>query len=70
MVQELKTTISQQQKLLNSYLRQVEELENEGKEEIRQENNDLQREITKLHGIIEIKDAEIEDLFLQATSLA
>ena len=68
MVQELKTTISQQQKLLNSYLRQVEALENEGKEEIRQENNDLQREITKLHGIIETKDAEIEDLFLQATS--
>ncbi len=67
-VQELKSTISQQQKLLNSYLSQVEELENEGKEEIRQENNDLQREITKLHGIIESKDAEIEDLFLQATS--
>ncbi len=68
MVQELKSTIAQQQKLLNSYLREVEELENEGKEELREENNGLQKEITKLHGVIETKDAEIEDLFQQATT--
>lgn len=64
--QELKNTIAQQQKMLNNYLRQVEELENEGREELRNENNALQKEITKLHGIIEQKDVEMEDIQQQA----
>jgi len=68
LVQELKTTIAQQQKLLHTYLLQVEELETEGRQELRRENNDLQREITKLHGVIESKDNEIEELYQQATS--
>jgi chromosome segregation ATPase len=66
MAQELKNTIAQQQKLLNTYLKQVEQLENEGKLELRKENDNLQREITKLHGIIDKKDEEIEDIQQQA----
>jgi chromosome segregation ATPase len=68
MVYELKSTIGQQQKLLNSYLGKIEELENEGKQELRKENNDLQKEITKLHEIIEKKDDEIEELYQQAST--
>ena len=68
MVHDLKATIAQQQKLLNSYLKQVEQLENEGKEELRKVNNELQREITKLHGIIEKKDEELDDIQQQAAA--
>ncbi|HEU4472053.1 MAG TPA: hypothetical protein VFR58_13265 [Flavisolibacter sp.] len=68
MVNELKSTIAQQQKLLTSYLRQVEELEAESREDLRKENNELQREITKLHEVIEKKDEEIEELYQQASA--
>jgi chromosome segregation ATPase len=66
-VQELKETIAKQQQVLNVYLDKVEEMEHGGKGELRQQNNDLQKEITKLHGVIEKKDEEIEDLQLQAS---
>ena len=60
--QDLKHTISQQQKLLNTYLRKVEDLENEGKEELKKENKELQREILKLQDAIDQKNAELEEL--------
>lgn len=60
--QDLKHTISQQQKLLNTYLKKVEDLENEGKEELRNENKELQKDILKLQNVIEQKDAEMEEL--------
>jgi len=68
LVQELKTTVTQQQKLLNTYLQKVEELENEGKEELNRKVNDLERDIHKLHLVIEKKDEEIEDLQQQASA--
>ena len=66
--QELKNTIAQQQKLLSTYLRKVEELENEGREELSRENKELQKEILKLQSIIEQKDAEMEELHQEAMS--
>jgi chromosome segregation ATPase len=59
---ELKQTIAQQQKLLNTYLKKVEELENEGRDELKKENKELQKEINKLHSIIEHKELEMEEL--------
>lgn len=68
LVQELKSTVTQQQKLLNTYLQKVEELENEGKEELNKKINDLERDIHKLHLVMEKKDEEIEDLQQQASA--
>ena len=62
----MKATIAQQQKMLDSYLRKVEDLEGEGREELVAQNNDLQREISKLHGVIEKKDEEVEELYQEA----
>lgn len=67
-VQDLKASIAHQQKILNDYLFKVEELENEGKEELVEQNNALQKEIAKLHGVIEEKDAEVEDLQQQVSA--
>ena len=66
-VHELKQTIAQQQNVLNTYLDKVEELENEGKGQLKQLNSELQKEISKLHHIIELKDHELEDLEQQAS---
>jgi chromosome segregation ATPase len=66
LVQQMKATIAQQQKMLDSYLRKVEDLEGEGREELVAQNNDLQREISKLHGVIEKKDEEVEELYQEA----
>lgn len=66
-VQELKHTIAQQQQVLNTYLDKVEELEDGGKGQLRQLNNDLQKEISKLHNIIEQKDHELEELEQRAS---
>src|ERR1700694_3018837 len=65
MVSDLKSTIAQQQKVLTGYLEQVEALEFGGKEELRQQNKMLEKEIAKLHNVIEQKDGEIEDLHQQ-----
>src|SRR5689334_454926 len=46
MVHDMKETIAQQQKLLTGYLQKIEKAENEGKEELVQQNNALQKEIT------------------------
>ena len=66
-VQDLKNTIFQQQKMLNSYLAKVEVLENEGKAELRKQNNELEKEIDKLNEIIESKEEESESLKQQAS---
>ena len=68
MVQELKNTIAQQQKLLNTYLYKVEELENEGKEELRSQNKELQEKIEHLEELIDKKESDIETLKQQAAS--
>jgi chromosome segregation ATPase len=67
-VHELKTTIAQQQKLLDSYLQKVEELENEGREELNHQINDMERQIVRLHNVIEKKDLEIEELQQEASA--
>jgi chromosome segregation ATPase len=68
LVQQMKSTIEQQQKMLNIYLGKVEELENEGKDKLRHENEVLQKEIYKLHQVIEKKDEEMEGFQQQAST--
>lgn len=68
LIHDLKSTIAQQQKLLNTYLQKVEDLENEGREELNRKINDLEREIHKLHLVIEKKDEEANDLQQQAAA--
>lgn len=67
-VQQMKATIVHQQKLLDTYLQKAEDLENEGREKLTHQNNLLEKEIDKLHGVIEKKDEEIEDLYQQAAT--
>jgi len=52
--------------MLDSYLEKVEELEEKSRSGIREQNDELQKEILKLHSVIEKKDEEIEDLFQEA----
>ena len=59
---DLKQTISQQQKLLNTYLKKVEALEQEGREELKAENNQLQKEMMRLQQLLEHKEEELEEL--------
>lgn len=66
--QELKSTIAQQQKLLNSYLDKIEELENEGRQELNDEIQNLEIKIDKLNAALEEKDEEIKDLRQQASA--
>jgi chromosome segregation ATPase len=68
MVQELKSTIAQQQKLLNTYLYKVEELENEGKDELRAQNEELQEKIEQLEELVDNKDADINTLKQQTAT--
>ena len=67
-VEQMKATIAQQQKLLNSYLQQVEEMETEGREVLNMQNEELQHEIEKLHLTIERKEDEINSLQQQAAT--
>lgn len=64
--ESLKTTLAQQQKVLNTYLQKIEQLEVEGREDLLRQNAELEKEIARLHGVIEEKDAEIEDMYQQA----
>jgi chromosome segregation ATPase len=64
----LKQTVSQQQKLLNGFLRKVEEMEDNGKEELKLENEDLKAEIKRLEELVDTKGAEIESLQQQVTT--
>ena len=63
---DLKSIIANQQRMLDSYLQKVEELEEQSRGAIREQNDELQKEILKLHSVIEKKDEEIEDLFQEA----
>jgi len=67
-VHQLKTTIADQQKVLESYLEKVGELEDQGKEELRKQNDNLQKEIHKLHLVIERKDEELDAVQQHATT--
>jgi len=66
-IESLKETVLQQQKLLNSFLRQVEEIESEGREELEMQNKHLQNEIKGLEVQLEKKDAELEEVKQQAS---
>lgn len=66
LIQSLKGTVTQQQKLLTGFLKQVEELEDNGKEELKLENEDLRMEIKNLEAWVDKKEAEIEQLKQQA----
>lgn len=68
LVIELRNTISEQQKLLDSYLQKVEAVESERKQELNHQVHTLEKEITKLHLVIEKKDEEMEDLQQQASA--
>lgn len=65
-VHDLKNTIAQQQKMLDSYLRKVEDLENEGREELNSKIEDLEKKVDELTGVVEEKDEEIKELHQQA----
>lgn len=62
LVAELKNTIAQQQKMLDSYLDKVEELESQGKRQLNEKIADLEVQIDELHSVIERKDEEINEL--------
>jgi len=67
-VQDLKNTIAQQQRMLDSYLFKVEELENEGREELNEKIEELEKKVDELTGVVEEKDEEIKDLRQQASA--
>ena len=67
-VQDLKSTIAQQQKMLDSYLQKVEDLENEGREELNEKIEELEKKVDELVGEIEEKEEEVKDLRLQASA--
>jgi chromosome segregation ATPase len=67
-VQDLKSTIAQQQRMLDSYLQKVEELENEGREELNARIEELEMKVDELMGGIEEKDETIKDLTQQASA--
>jgi chromosome segregation ATPase len=67
-VQELKNTIAQQQKILEDYLQRVEELENEGKEELNQNIEELEIKVSELYAVIEEKEEEIKELQKEASA--
>ena len=56
-VENLKETILQQQKLLNGFLRQVEEIQSEGKEELEMQNKHLEDEIKLLESQLQKRTA-------------
>jgi chromosome segregation ATPase len=67
-VQDLKTTIAQQQRMLDTYLQKVEELETEGRDELNEKIEQLEKKTDELMGIIEEKDLELKDLHQQASA--
>lgn len=67
-VRDLKNTIAQQQKMLDSYLAKVEELENEGREELNEKIEELEKKVDELTGVVEEKEDEIKDLRQQASA--
>jgi chromosome segregation ATPase len=66
-IESLKETVLHQQELLTSFLRQVEEIEKNGREELEHQNKELQNEITTLESQLSDKDAELEELKQKAS---
>lgn len=66
-VDNLKDTILKQQKLLGEILKQVEEIEYEGNEEMLMENKHLQKEIETLEVQLDKKNGELEEIRHQAS---
>jgi chromosome segregation ATPase len=67
-VQDLKNTIAQQQRMLDSYLQKMEELENEGRDELNGKIEELEKKLDELHGEIEEKDDEIKELHQEVSA--
>lgn len=67
-VQDLKNTIAQQQRMLDTYLQKVEELENEGREELNTRIEELEMKVDELSSNLEEKDETIKDLTQQASA--
>jgi len=65
-VQDLKNTIAQQQRMLDSYLQKVEQLENEGRDELNERIEQLEKKSDELMAVIEEKEEEIKELHQQA----
>ena len=65
-VENLKETILQQQRLLNGFLRQVEEIETEGRGELENDNKELKKEISDLEQRLEKKQLALDDALQQA----
>ncbi|HEX6333761.1 MAG TPA: hypothetical protein VFZ78_06015 [Flavisolibacter sp.] len=63
---DLKATIMQQQRILDGLLKQVEEAENDGKDQLRAENEELLDDIRRLEELIDKKNGEINGLKQQA----
>src|SRR5688572_2049800 len=65
-VDNLKETILQQQRLLNGFLKQVEEIENVGRGELEKDNKELKKEITDLELKLDKKQLALDDALQQA----
>ena len=65
-VDNLKETILQQQRLLNGFLKQVEEIENVGRGELEKDNKELKKEITDLELRLDKKQLALDDALQQA----
>ena len=61
-VDDLKATIMKQQQLLNGFLKQVEEIEQQGREEVELENQELREQIDELKEMVSTRDAELDDM--------
>ena len=66
--QELKNTIAQQQRMLDSYLQKMEELEHAGRNELNGKIDELEKTVDELSGVIEEKDEEIKGLHQELTA--
>lgn len=67
-VMDLKQTIAQQQKMLDTYLHKVEELENEGRLELNKTIKGLEKKVDELYAVIERKDEELKEVTQQAVA--
>ena len=65
-VDNLKETILQQQRLLNGFLKQVEEIENVGRGELEKDNKELKKEIADLELRLDKKQLALDDALQQA----
>jgi chromosome segregation ATPase len=66
-VEDLKETVLQQQKLLNGFLRQVEMLEHEGREELELRNKHLESELQNLESQLDRKAIELDEMRQKAS---